>query len=209
MSRWGALGAKRDYKAGPPNVGDVVAWDRCAYLVTHVADAELLDSERGGSLHRPPYMMTIQRIHGPANEHENDMQERALRIPLGTYHCWEVYDEGRVPLCSCCGHPWPCMITDAKYVAERQAEAFNAKLDRAAPGQCYSCGEVITYRQGSVTYPEPNVELLGYPAPRFHTRKTCAEGMYHYDQKRAKALPDAPPINDRAPSGSLWGNDHA
>jgi hypothetical protein len=204
VSRWDPAGTKRNYKSGAPSVGDLVAWDGCAYLVTHVAPSELLDSEPREQVYRDPYLMTIQRIHGPANEHENDMQERALRVPANAYHAWQSYEEGRVPLCSCCGHPWPCTVSEAKAMSERQAEVLNAKMDRATPGCCYSCGEVISHRQGSITYPEPNVELLGFPAPRFHTRKSCAEGLYYYEQKRAKALPDAAPVNHRSPSGALW-----
>lgn len=179
-------------------------YDHGAYLVTHVAPAELRDDEPAEHVYRDPYMMTIRRIHGPASEYENDLQERSLRIPPNTYLCWEPYDEGRVPLCSCCGHPWPCRVSDAKAISELQAEVLNAKMDRATPGCCYSCGEAISHRQGSVIYPEPNIELLGFPAPRFHTRKSCAGGMYEYEQKRAKALPEVEPLYGGTPSGSLW-----
>jgi hypothetical protein len=205
MRQWDPLGVQRNYKSGPPAVGDVVAWDHCAYLVTHVAPSELRDDEPAERVYYDPYMMTIQRIHGPAHEHENDMQERALRIPPNAYHAWQKYDEGRVPLCSCCGHPWPCRVATAKVISALQAEVLNKKMDRSVPGVCYSCGEVITNRQGSVTYPEPNVELLGYPAPRFHTRNACAEGQYHYEQKRSKALPDVAPVYGASPTGQRLG----
>lgn len=216
MKDWYPLGVNRFRSYVRPAVGEVVALDMRAWTVAHVADAELQDEEStrlamegwkdDAYQRRLPYMITLHRMHGPKHDGENNVKEVGFRVPAFSHHAWEKYDEGRVPLCSCCGHPWPCMVTEAKKASEEQAALLNAKMDRAAPGQCYSCGEVITHRQGSVTYPEPNIELLGYPAPRFHTRKSCADGWYSYERKRAKALPDAEPVYATPQSAALWSD---
>lgn len=204
MGRWMPAGAKRNYRNERPEVGSVVAYDRGAYLVTHIADAEPQEKDTPGNV---PYVLTLRRLHGPASEYENDIQDRGVRIRGGAYRVWDTYEEGRVPLCSCCGHPWPCLNFDATVEAQKTAEVMDKKLAKAGvPGTCYACGEPITTRQVSVTYPEDNIELIGYPGPRFHTRQACAGGWYEYERKRQQVLPDVEPVYAPAQSATLWSD---
>lgn len=201
MRQWIPAGIVK--QPGRPNVGDMVAYDRGAYIVSHVSDAEPTEDEaRRLAIYSPesqirhaPYRMTVDLVHGPHDpEFVNEFKQRGLRVPALSHHRWEIYVEGRVPLCSCCSYPWPCLITDAAAESQRAGEVMEKRMERARPGCCYSCGEVISHRQGSIRYPEGNVDLPGYPAPRFHTRNTCWEGRYEYELRRAKALPDVPPV---------------
>jgi hypothetical protein len=206
FGRWMPAGVTRGYGRGPrPEVGETVAYDRGAYIVTHVADAELRDNEMSMTS-ALPYVLTLRRLHGPVSEYENDRQERGVRIARGSSTTFERYAEGRVPLCSCCGHPWPCLNLDAAEAAKQEAKIMGDKLAKAGiPGTCYSCGEPITTRQESVTYPEPNVELIGYPGPRFHTRQSCGGGWYEYERKRQRALVDVEPLHATYARNAVWG----
>lgn len=217
MKDWHPAGVNRWRSYGRPEVGEVVAFEMRAWVVTHAADAELEEEElarfamerwEGDAYQkRLPYMLTLRRLHGPKYEGENNVQEVGFRVPAFNRHAWEKYDESRVPLCSCCGHPWPCLNLDATVEAQKTAEVMDQKLAKAGvPGTCYACGEPITTRQGSVTYPEDNIELIGYPGPRFHTRQACAGGWYEYERKRQQVMPDAEPVYAPAQSTALWGD---
>lgn len=200
--RWYPVGTADRYRAGRPEVGDVVAYDFRAWEVTHLRIEDFAEEEdlRANS-YRPeyrdtkrPYSISLRRLYGPTHPRENSRQEIALRVRAFAFGGLERYEEGRVPLCSCCGHPWPCRMTEAKRESEGQARLLDERMKRAGVGICYSCGEPITSRQGSVTYPEGNVDLPGYPAPRFHTRQKCYAGRASYEGRRAKAYPDAPSL---------------
>lgn len=214
INKWFPAGTRA--KHGRLAVGDLIAVERAAWRVMHVADAEPTQEERERVFRlKPerqaemrPYMVTLRRAHGAEVEHENEFQECAMRVSAGAWNRWDHYDEDRVPLCSCCGHPWPCIVTDAMKESTRASEVMERKMANARPGCCYSCGEVISHRQGSMTYPEPNVEIPGFPAPRFHTRNACHEGRYQYEKHRARALPDAPSLleTEKADSTRLWGD---
>jgi len=202
MREWNPAGTVRQ-SIGRPDVGDMVAYDRGAYIVSHVADAEPSEDEAkrlahyrlGTQAQNGPYSMTIDLVHGQHDpQRMNEFKQRALRVPALAHYRWRVYLEGRVPLCSCCGHPWPCLMTDAAAISKEAAELMERRMVRAQPGCCYSCGEVITQRQESIRYPEGNVDLPGYPAPRFHTRNSCWDGRYSYEKRRAKAIPDVAPV---------------
>lgn len=208
MRDWYPLGTVK--QPGRPSVGDMVAYARGAYIVSHVADAEPTEAEEQrlanysaeSRIRQAPYSMTIDLVHGQHDpEYVNEFKQRALRVPALSYHRWDVYVEGRVPLCSCCSNPWPCLMIDAAAESKRAGEVMEQRMEHAKPGCCYSCGEVISHRQGSVRYPEGNVDIPGYPAPRFHTRNTCWEGRYQYEIRRKKAIPGVEPVLNVAPSG--------
>ena len=197
-----------------PEVGDVVAMEYRAWAIVHMSDGamtseETADLERrfkpGYRDQQKPYRVTLRRLHGPIHEVENDQQEVAFSVALGAWHSWEVYPEGRVPLCSCCSHPWPCLMVTSAQDAKQQGRLLDEKMAHAQPGCCYSCGEIISHRQKSVTYPEPNVELPGFPPPTFHLRESCSPMRRYYDRKRAAAFPDAQPVIQEEPTSQLFG----
>lgn len=197
--RWWPAGTDRKRRL---EVGDLIARYFAAWRVTHVRDDDPTEEEAAQLARlRPeyrercrPYSVTLRREHGPKHEHENSRQEIGLRIPVATYRHWDAYSGDRVPLCSCCGHPWPCQMLVAEDVAEQSAKAMAARMARVMPGLCYGCGEVITTRQGSISMPEGNVDIPGYPAPRFHTRRSCAGELHAYLGRRKRQLPDAPEV---------------
>lgn len=195
--RWWPHGTERTDR---PKVGDLVAFRFAAWRVMHVRTNDPSDEEAARLTTLRPeyrerqlgYSLTLRREHGPACEHENSRKEIALKLPALSYYRWDAYSGDRVPLCSCCGHPWPCRMLVAEEQAERSAEILAGRMARVMPGICYGCGEVITSRQGSVSMPEGNVDIPGYPAPRFHTRRSCAAELNAYLSRRKRALPDAP-----------------
>lgn len=197
-----------------PEVGDVIALDYRAWAIVHMSDGAMTSEEiaklerrykTGYRDQHKPYRVTLRRLHGPVHPVENDRLEVAFSVALGAWHSWEVYPEGRVPLCSCCSHPWPCLMVTSAKDAQQQGKVLDQKMANAQPGCCYSCGEVISERQKSVIYPEGNLELPGFPPPAFHLRKSCGGGRYEYDKLREKTLPDAPPVVQAERTGHLFG----
>lgn len=183
-------------------VGEVVAYDRRAWEVTHVRVEDFNEEDLPrAAAYRPeyrdecrPWSVTLRRVHGARHERENSRQEIALRIRAFAYGCFDRYDEGRVPLCSCCGQPWPCLFADAKRESERAAEVMDVRLGRMAPGLCYGCGEVITQRQERVTFPGEHADFPGRGGPTFHTRQKCYGERAAY-ARRARMTPEATPID--------------
>jgi hypothetical protein len=199
MRDWHPLATR--WLQGRPKIGDVLAFKRAAWTVTDVRDADPTDEEREWlasltSVFRDrnrPYRMTLRHLYGPTHRRQNQFGDLALRCPAG-HPCWDFYESGRVPLCSCCGHPWPCRMLDAEVTADREAKTMSDRMGRVMPGCCYGCGEPITSRQKSVRYPEPNVQVPGSPAPTFHMRSKCFWAAHDYERDRARLHPDAPPL---------------
>ncbi|OIH85994.1 hypothetical protein BLJ79_04150 [Arthrobacter sp. UCD-GKA] len=161
-----------------PKVGDVIAHDFAAWTITEIWPKD----------DKSIYRVKLALAYGM-----HETREGTIRLSRYQFRALEIYPVGRVPLCSCCGHPAPCRISEAERVSSEVMEVTEKRMARAGiPGICYACGEVISNRQGSITYPadEGNVQLPGYPSPRFHTRRECADARYAYAGDRAKAMPD-------------------
>lgn len=168
-------------------VGQVIAWEFAAWEVTHLGErAE--PNDKGHDMRA-----TLHRLHGPKRERENDRGDVAI-----SYHSnWrpEVYRDGRVWLCSCCGHPAPCRMTIAEEESARAAKEFEARLGRMGPGICYGCGEVITTRQEKITFPGEHADFPGRGAPTFHARNACYAERAAYGRRAgldANGLPLLP-----------------
>lgn len=193
--RWLSLGTQ--WLDRRPVAGDILAVEYAAWQVTHIAEAEPTDEEREHiAVYRleyrdrlMPYRLTLRRMYGPAHERENSAGDVAVRVPVRASRMWHHYPSGRVPLCSCCGHPFPCRMETAERESQRQGELLARRLDRIMPGICYGCGERITARQRSIRYPEPNVEVPGAGPPTFHARKQCRGHALDYERSR-----DAEPL---------------
>lgn len=199
-----------------PAEGEVVAYGWAAWEVMHVADAVSTAEEdeklraytpafRAG---RGPCWVTLRRLHGPESPQENDRGEVALRVPAGSLYRWDRYRSGRVPLCSCCGDPWPCRANLAEEAAASAAERADELGRRAEIGACFGCGEPITTRQRAIRYPDAeNVRVLLADAPVFHERESCRPHVVEYERERARRLPDAPPVVDVRSGAVLRDND--
>lgn len=186
---WRPLGVSRRYSSRP-SVGDVVAIDHRAWEVTHVIDAiPTAEEEARLNAYRAeyrekhlPYKVSLKRLHGPRHENENSRAEVGYRVPVGAFGAFPQYKDGRVPLCSCHGHPWPCLEAEQ----QRYAEAELAKAEKALrvlPGCCPACGEVVTHRQKSITFGGPNVSNPLAEGPTYHLRRRCRQGAAEYEEK--------------------------
>lgn len=177
---WHTAGTIGNHRSGRPDVGETVAYERAAWLVTHIGDAiPTPEEETSLAAYRPqhrdqyrPYRITLRRVHGPRHPRENDRQEIALRVPAPTFWSWPRYKDGRVPLCSCCQHPWPCREGDQQEQAERELAAAERELS-LLPGCCPACREPVTSRQRSITFAGPNVRNPLAEGPTFHLRRKC------------------------------------
>lgn len=199
-----------------PAVGEVVAYGWAAWEVMHVSDAVSTAEEdeklRGytpefRASHRP-YRVTLRRRHGPKSPRENNLGDTTLRVPAGSFYRWDKYRSGRVPLCSCCGDPWPCRANLAEQAAAESARRVDELGRRAEVGACFGCGEPVTTRQRVIRYPDAeNVRVLLAAAPVFHERRSCRPHVVEYERERARRLPDAPPVVDVRSGALLRWND--
>lgn len=186
---WRPEGVAREYGRRRPNVGDLVAYDYRAWEVMHVRveDFEAEDEERMRHYRRPedrdkmrPYSVTLRRIHGAPHERENSRQEIGLRIRAFTYDGFDRYENGRVPLCSCHGEPWPCAESDQQRQAAKELAKAERELDRM-PGCCPACDEPVTSRQKSITFGGPNVRNPLAEGPTYHLRRKCRSAAAAYE----------------------------
>lgn len=189
-----------------PHEGDVVGWDYTAWLVEHVQAAiptpeeeeRLTQYTPASRDERRPYRVTLRRLYGPPHRYEKPKNPDvvAVRIDAGSLFTWPVYQGGRVPLCSCCGHPWPCREMLAEEKAERVAAETETLAERAELGACFGCGEPVTARQEVIAYPDMNVRVPLGPPPVFHARQACREYVVAYEKDRARVNPEAAPLVD-------------
>lgn len=196
--RWRPEGATHHYGRRFPEVGETVAYEYRAWEVTHFRLDDFAEDEmERARLYKPearerlrPYRVSLRRVYGEKHHRENSRQEIALAVFAFTHWSFDTYDEGRVPLCSCCQNPWPCLVSVAKEQSEEEAKRLDKRLARAGVGICYACGEVITSRQKSAEYGSGNVDLPGYPTPRFHLRESCRYERVGYMDRVMKAQGD-------------------
>lgn len=197
MNDWHPTGTDRRYgTTRRPNVGDTVAYARRAWEVMHVADAEPTPEEAESLAARAPkwrdeaspYTITLRRIHGPEHERENSAHDVGFRVPVSAYRPFETYRNGRVPLCSCCGHPWPCLEADQQAWAKKELQRAEREM-RLMPGCCPSCEEPVTSRQKSITFGGPNVRNPLAEGPTFHLRRKCRHDAQRYEEAWVSAEP--------------------
>lgn len=196
MSDWRPSGVTHTYRSGRPEVGAVVAYDRRAWEVRHVSDADPTPEEQDRLDHyrepyrdqMRPYRVTLRRLHGAKRERENSAGDIALRVPVGAYDPFPAYPNGRVPLCSCCGHPWPCLEADQQAQAAKELRAAEREL-RLMPGCCPACEEPVTSRQKAITFGGPNVRNPLAEGPTFHLRRSCYREAARYEEAWVVAEP--------------------
>lgn len=195
-TRWHAHGVDRNYGNKRPTVGDVVALSHRAWEVMHVIDAiPTAEEQERINAYRPayrdqmrPYSVTLQRLHGPKHERENDRREVGFRVRAGAHDPLPIYPNGRVPLCSCHAHPWPCLESEQQAWAEKEMEAAEKAL-ALLPGCCPACGEVVTSRQKSIIFGGPNVRNPLAEGPTFHLRRQCRYDAAKYEESWVAAEP--------------------
>lgn len=135
--------------------------------------------------HLRPYSVTIALVAGP-NLIGNG---RRSRVHISGHMMDWVLLGDRYPVCSCHGHPWPCQDADRDRVAAMQARVMEREIARALPGLCPACGEPITARQKTITYPGENLNVPGGPEPTFHLRRFCYHEATQYELRWIAAGP--------------------
>ena len=196
--RWRGHAAQPRYgNRERPGVGDVVAWERRAWEVMHVSDAALTEDEQERISHyaQPwrdrmrPYRVTLRRLHGEKHKLENDKQEIGLRAPHACSEPFPIYRDGRVPLCSCHSHPWPCLEADQQAEARKQAAKAEREM-QLLPGCCPACQEPVTSRQQSIVFAGEYLRNpLSPPDPAFHLRSKCYGAAAAYEESWVNAWP--------------------
>lgn len=174
MSEWQGTNTRNR----KPSIGDVLAHDYSAWEILGIDPA---DEPRG-------IKISIKKLYG-----RHDFNRGTLTVTGWRSTYLPIYEGSRVPLCSCCAMPFPCRESDAERIAADEMALMEKRMARAGvPGICYACGEVITTRQKSLTYPagEGNVQLPGYPSPRFHMRDQCGNARWSYARARSRVFPD-------------------
>ena len=154
--------------------------------------------------------LAIHREIGEPHPWENDRGDVAMSFRSSIYvDHMKVPRSTRMPLCSCHGYPWPCQAVSEERQAVEQMRRDADFAARAGDGQCASCGEVITSRQGKVIAPEPNVRIPGFGPPMFHTRLACRGGLTSYDESRRAALGASwePLLPDEEPLPTLTASE--
>ena len=186
---WHPAGVVKEYGRRRLTVGDLVAYDHRAWEVTHVRVEDFAEDDlpRAGG-YRPEYLeqmrpwsVSLRRIHGARHDRENSRQEIALRVRAFAYGSFDRYANGRVPLCSCHGEPWPCIEADQQAQAVKELEAAERELSRM-PGCCPACDEPVTSRQKSITFGGPNVRNPLAEGPTFHLRRKCRHEAARYEE---------------------------
>ncbi len=183
-----------------PHVGELIAFEYAAWRVIHCDVDDLRDGEEKilkGIVpsyrdQAQPYRLALRREMGPAHERENSAQDIAFRIPARYFRGWDLYETGRVPLCSCCSNPWPCrnLINETAAAAEARKLEHELKL---LPGCCPACQEPITARQHTIEFPGEYVRNpLGPVDVQFHLRRACRQEAARYEEAWVAADPTRP-----------------
>lgn len=169
-----------------PEVGQVVAYDRRAWTVRNVDDAqptpEEVERRKGYRIPAQPYRVVLTRLYGATHDRENSAHEIGLRVSWPSYgDPLAIYPNGRVPLCSCHGEPWPCVEADQQAQAEKELKRAEQELN-LMPGCCPACEEPVTSRQQSITFGGPNVRNPLAEGPTFHLRRKCYGAAAKYEE---------------------------
>lgn len=199
MGRWCPEGTDSGWTASRrrPDVGELVAWDWRAWEVMHVRVLDPTDEETERLDHYPkpvqalllPYAITLRRVHGAPAKGENSVGDIGLRIPVGSSASFPRYTDNRVPLCSCCSHPWPCRENVDGVRAAAELEKAEREM-RLLPGCCPACQEPITARQKTISFPGPYVRNPLAPSdPSYHLRRACRSEAARYEELWVTAEP--------------------
>lgn len=199
---WRPAGTRDHY--GQPVTGGLIAYRHAVWRVVAVTDLPVLDDADRDvwiAAGMPaleewkwrPYQVDVDWVGGDNpgwTPQDLAKGQPTIRIPAGHGpHRWCVYPaSGRWPVCSCCGEPMPCRAELQDREVDRGLYRVERLMSRM-PGCCWDCGEPITARQKSVTYPGGNLDLPGGPEVQFHLRRSCRWPAVAYEQRWIAADP--------------------
>lgn len=184
-----------------PRRGLRVAWRYSVWRIVDIHDrpeADWTDSDREWLARQPehlrglPQVIVLRHENGPTLDPQpGDDGTVHIAVPAGGRRAWWGV-AARYPVCSCHGHPYPCLDVDR----DRLVAATRARTERllagAQAGVCQSCRQPITARQKTVVFPEPSLLVPGAPGPVFHAGRTdCWWAAHAYETKhRLPAFPE-------------------
>lgn len=194
--RWHPVGAK-DKKR--PEVGDLVAHDHRVWRVMSVrlrAEVDWSDEDRTRvSWYVEPYRsqhlpaaMILRPIEVTSDDPRSRDHDKAYRLGgAASWYSWPVFPNEHYPVCAQCHEPVPCRDQMAETLSHKASERMS-RYEMA--GVCPSCGEVVTRRQQSLTWPD-NAEVPGGPPVTFHMRRQCRGSAHDYEKRWVAMDPNA------------------
>lgn len=200
--RWLPRGESYAYTTA--RVGLKVAWRYAVWRIVEIREQPEVDwsdddraylARQPAECRRPPCAIVLRHLNGPILVPDDCIDSQGLaHVGVGARQhrpWWGVTK--RYPVCSCCGHPWPCMEWDRDRLVAGQAAKTERLLDGARPGVCQACREPVRARQKTVTFPEPSLLVPGAPGPTYHVaRQQCWIYAVEYEkQHRMAAYPGA------------------
>jgi len=124
-----------------------------------------------------PISITSQDVR--ARDHDRHFR-------FGGHMSLYVYSDEHYPVCAECHEPLPCRTQ----MAERVAEAAIERMSRyETAGVCPSCGEAVTTRQRSQTWPD-NAMIPQGPPVTFHLRGRCHWSAVEYEKRWVQVDPE-------------------
>lgn len=191
--RWYPSGTQSRYR--PPEVGQYIAWQHAVWRVVEIRplpDDRWSDHDRQAlARYKREYRDRALPVHvvvRPADlgdDIKDRNHDKHLRHRDGV--TWYVYDDEHYPVCARCREPLPCREKFGERVAG-EAMARMARYETA--GVCPSCGEVVTARQKSLTFPE-NLRIPGGPPVTYHVgRYGCRHSAAEYEKAWVAAEPN-------------------
>lgn len=124
---------------------------------------------------RPLYLIAIPADGGKRHH----VKIRPYRAPRAAWVLSPHY-----PVCKDCGELWPCREVEIVQEIDKQAAKL-AELEKILPGCCWSCGDPVTHKQGSIRFEGDNLLLPGAPSPVFHLRRKgrCLSDAHGYEKR--------------------------
>jgi hypothetical protein len=190
-SRWEPADARPQWTT--PEPGALVGWDHAVWRVMRV---RAMPEEKWREEYRE-YVLRFGDSYAPVivvlrpAQHDSPDPVAARRhdqhvsgVPGKT--TWHVYRSEHYPVCVRCQEPLPCRELYAEAVARHEV----AELSRyELGGVCPACGEVVSARQKSLTFPN-NVMIPGGPPLTYHTRSRCHWQAMRYEDRWVAADPE-------------------
>jgi hypothetical protein len=185
--------------------GDLIEADRKAWRVIEVRPVPVVDwdehdreyYDRLVRQHRNPQYVPMGRPAPPSEEEWDYRPVYLILVPAdgGKRHHLRIPPYSHIsrgawvlsphyPVCKDCGELWPCHEVEITQEVDKQAAEL-AKLEKILPGCCWSCGEPVTRKQGSIGFDGDNLLLPGAPSPVFHLRRKgqCRSAAASYEKR--------------------------
>lgn len=186
--RWHPSGT---HMVSQPEPGMFLPYEHAVYRiidVNPVPETEWSDVDRqrvGWRAQNTPRMVVVRPVGVTSTDvraRDHDMHFRMGGEQVATLN---LYTDEHYPVCAECAEPLPCRDQMAERVSQAAAQRMG-KYELA--GVCPACGEVVTGRQQSQTWPD-NAEIPQGPPITFHLRRKCAWAARQYEKRWAALDP--------------------